>query len=140
MSDRDLLAIAERLQAAPDADLSQTQRTFRLVWELEAEVTNGDFHQYFGNSAGVHAPAAVDALAAIGAAACADIAGRAVQLVGADFPWAAENGARRRALRAGGDALMDGLDALDSAFYGYPDDLAALLQAHVASHPADFPT
>jgi hypothetical protein len=32
--------------------LSFEERAFGLIWELESEVNNGGFHQYFWNSTG----------------------------------------------------------------------------------------
>lgn len=32
--------------------LSRAEQIFLMIWELEAEVNNGGFHQYFSNSSG----------------------------------------------------------------------------------------
>ena len=48
-------------------DLSIPERVFLVIWELESEVNNGGFQQYFYNSSGALAPHVVSALKAIGA-------------------------------------------------------------------------
>src|SRR5437762_10408868 len=55
-------------------DLSRAEQVFRVIWELEAEVNNGGFHQYFSNSSGDSAFAVVDALKGVGAHHAARIA------------------------------------------------------------------
>jgi hypothetical protein len=135
----DLLRIAEALQAIQEADWTPAQRAFALVWELEAEVNNGGFHQYFFNSSGTHGPDVAALLDTIGASHCAELARQATRLAGPDFPWSDIAG-RRHALRAAPSELEAELDALDAAFYAYPDDLAALLTSHVIRHRADFAT
>ena len=58
--------------------LSVPERIFRAVWELEAQVNNGGFHQYFWNSSGSLVPDVVNALRAIGAAQMASVVERAI--------------------------------------------------------------
>jgi len=115
MSSR-LIALADRLQPrwfeVPKAALSPAGQVFRSVWELEAEVNNGGFDQYFFNSSGEGAPFVTDALRAIGAHAAADIAARAIA--------------------SSGDT--DALEQLDQEFFAYPDDLTALLYAYASDH------
>jgi hypothetical protein len=134
---RDLLRIAEALQAMQETDWTPAQRAFALVWELESEVNNGGFHQYFFNSSGRHGPEVAAGLDSIGAAKCAELVRQAIDVVGPDFPWP-DIGERRRALRTARPELEAELDALDNAFYAYPDDLAALLDSYIAQHRADF--
>ena len=123
----------------PTSSLSPAQKTFKVVWELEAEVNNGGFAQYFSNSSGRDAPRAEAALRAIGADNCADLVAEAIGTVDGDgLNWA--NDARRQsridslAANAG-----DLLNALDEKFYEYPDPLSELLTNFVAHYPNDFP-
>ena len=90
-----------------------------LVTELEDEVNNGGFHQYFNNSSGDHAVETVLALHAIGARAMANIMKRAM----ARFP---EDGPPKdREARV--DILWEvfpgthEFDDLDNEFFAYPD-------------------
>jgi len=48
------------------SELSPSERVFILIWDLEAEVNNGGFNQFFFNSAGDRASATPAALRAIG--------------------------------------------------------------------------
>jgi len=82
--ERRLLLFAEsaRFNAADYDMLSKAERAARCVWELEAEVNNGGFTQFFQNSSGEHAPDTPDTLRRIGAYAAADIVDAALVLVG----------------------------------------------------------
>ncbi len=57
---------------------SSPQKVFSAIWNLESEVNNGGFSQYFLNSSAESAPVVVQALETIGAAATAMICGRAI--------------------------------------------------------------
>jgi hypothetical protein len=101
----------------------------RLVGELEAEVNNGGFDQFFFNSAGDEAAETIEALEVIGAHRTAAILRRAC----ATFPGAmpptdrdARQGLLLDVVSPGGDAF----EAEDEAFYACEDDLSALVAAH----------
>jgi hypothetical protein len=85
----DLVRISEAVwarEAALGIDaLSPAERVFLCVWNLEAEVNNGGFEQFFVNSAGDNAAETPGALRQIGAAQAAAIAEEAnsVSVVGA---------------------------------------------------------
>jgi hypothetical protein len=66
--------------------LSPPEKVFVCVWDLEAQVNNGGFHQYYFNSSGDHALDTVDALAAIGAKYTAGLVKQANALFGAAGP------------------------------------------------------
>ena len=123
--------------------LSVAERIFGIIWELESEVNNGGFHQYFWNSSGVLAPYVVDALKAIGAAAAAGIVQQALAVVGPDISWS-DDVARQTRINLLSSQAREKLNDLDQAFYVYPDDLTALLYRYVTGHrteigaPADF--
>ena len=141
-----LIALAEGLQPrwleVAYESLSPVEQTFRLVWEVESEVNNGGFHLYFHNSSGEGAPLAAGALGSIGALAAADIVSRAVAAIG-DVRWR-DDEARRQHLTSLPEETLDALDGLDQEFFGYPDNLTALLYAYAAEHrrelgaPAEF--
>jgi hypothetical protein len=113
--------------------LSLPERVFRAVWELEAEVNNGGFHQYFSNNTGSLAPDAADALRAIGATTMPGIVEQAVKSVGHNISWS-DDGARNAALAALAPGAVAKLGECDQAFFAYPDDLTALLYKYVSEH------
>jgi hypothetical protein len=130
------------------ADQAEPQKVFSAIWELESEVNNGGFLQYFLNSDGDTVEFSAPALRTIGARACADIVERALRTVS---PSLANIQAARAQLTEStgqevwgrlqeqlGDSARDRLEELDQEFFVYPDDLTALLYAYVASHPETF--
>lgn len=118
------------------AQLSRPEQIFRLVWELEAEVNNGGFHQYFYNSSGGLVPYVGDALRAIGALAMANIVDCAIHTAGADIPWHDE-AARRTKLKTLGPQVEAQLDSMSRKFCKYPDDLLAVLYRYAHQHQSE---
>ena len=117
------------------AKQSDAQKTFSAIWELESQVNNGGFDQYFRNSDSdiiAHAP---KALREIGATACAAIVESAIQVI---VPIPDDSDARCHALDAAGEDGEALLEKLDSKFYAYPDNLTELLFAFVARNPNEF--
>jgi hypothetical protein len=102
-----------------------------LIEELEGEVNNGGFDQYFYNSGGDNTAEVIQALELIGAARMADIVKRAA----AKFP----GGVPPKERFARQDVLLDQFPSatafreLDDEFYAYPDDLGDLLKKYSAS-------
>jgi hypothetical protein len=136
-----LIQLAERADAPFwrlefDA-LSEPQKVFRAVWELEAEVNNGGFLQYLENSSGQLAAHAANALRAIGANVMADVVAGALHVAGAGAS-SPDEGVRAAAVAALPPDRRETLDELDRAFLGYPENLTVLLYAYVALHPGDF--
>lgn len=123
--------------------LPEPKRVFRSVWELEAQVNNGGFYQYFWNASASGVPGIIYALQAIGADATAAVVNDAIAAVGSDLPWL-DDDARRSRLAAVSPAARQQLEALDQAFYRYPNDLTRLLYQYVSKHrheigaPEDF--
>src|SRR4051812_12008186 len=58
--------------------MTEPQKVFYCIQELEREVNNGGFNQYFINSSGDYAHEAIKSLQAIGANTTADILQRAI--------------------------------------------------------------
>ena len=115
-------------------DLSRAEQVFRVIWELEADVNNGGFHQYFSNSSGDTAFAVVDALKAVGAHHAARIAASSRSCCAAKAedrsPGRSDSlGPEQRAL----------LESLDEEFYRYPDNLTELLYGYVKRNSTDIP-
>jgi hypothetical protein len=113
------------------AALNSAERTFLLVWELEADVNNGGFSQYFFNSAGDRARDVPTALRAIRAENTAAIVEQALETF--DGRFSEERDARQAILE---EIAPDSehFEALDKEFFACRDDLSALLSAFVAEH------
>ncbi len=118
--------------------LSAAQRVFFLVWELESEVNNGGFWQYFYNSSGKYAPQVVDALTEIGANQCSEIVKQAISLIAMCVEDWSDDAQRKKIIGNLSEDVKEYLNALDTRFYSYPDDLSSLLAAFVTAHSQDF--
>jgi uncharacterized protein DUF4375 len=111
------------------SELTAAERHFACVWQLEAEVNNGGFHQYYFNSAGDFALDTAEALDAIGAPHTAQIV-RDANSVFPDGP-PRDRDARQSALAA---ISEDAFAEYDDAFLAYEDDLSSLLFAYVQAN------
>lgn len=116
--------------------LSTPERVFLNIWELESEVNNGGFDQYFFNSSGRLVPNVVAALHAIGASAMAQVVQRAIEAVGQDVQWQ-DDTARQVYMTELSPQATNTLSDLDQAFYRYPDDLTMLLYRYVSERRAE---
>lgn len=117
--------------------LSQPERVFFIAQNVEMEVNNGGFSQFFYNSSGDFAGEMTEAFQAIGAEKTAVICRQALDAIGQPLPV---NRAERIELleKIETDALTNALDACDNAFYEYQDDLNACNNAYVMKNKADF--
>ncbi len=105
--------------------LNEYERTIFVTQELENEVNNGGFFQFFDNSSGQFASEIVQAFINIGAEKTAEICRKAVEAFGQELPVDWEE--RRSLLDQIADAAVaDVLDACDTAFYSYEENLEAL--------------
>jgi hypothetical protein len=124
-------------------DLSTPERVFLVIWELESEVNNGGFCQYFHNSSGALALHVVGALKTIGAPATANIAQRALNAVANTMAWS-DDAHRRSEMNQISSETRQTLEDLDQEYYACPEDLTSLLYEYVADHrieihaPAEF--
>lgn len=119
------------------ASQSPPQKVFSAIWEVESEVNNGGFSQYFLNSSAESASFVVEALETIGAPQTADICKRAID---AAFPAGLpQSGEVIRAEAACfPDKAVAALEHLGEEFFSYPHDLTGLLFAYVSQHPEEF--
>jgi len=121
------------------AQQSGPQKVFTAVWEVESEVNNGGFAQYFSNESAESAPFVVEALETIGASQTAAICRRAILTA---FP----NGLPRtvEAIRLAADdfseEIVEKLGSFDQEFFAYPHSLTDLLFAYVSARPDEFGT
>lgn len=124
--------------------LSTPEQVFLLIWELESEVNNGGFHQYFYNSSGALAPNVVSALKTVGAEATADMAQRALNAVGNAITSWSNDADRQASLNRLSSGTRQILENLDQEYYKCPEDLTPLLYKYVTEHrieihaPLDF--
>jgi Domain of unknown function (DUF4375) len=118
-------------------ELSPPERVFLLIWELESEVNNGGFQQYFHNSSGAHAPEVAAALNTIGAPATAHIAQRALDAVtGTVTNWPDDIDRQARVARLS-PQVRQTLDELDREYYKCSENLSSLLYNYVTEHRAE---
>ena len=110
-------------------DFTSPELTFVSVSQLEAEVNNGGFHQYYFNSAGDLAPDTPEALEAIGAHHTA----RIVRAANSVFPSGPprDRDARQDILEA---LPEDVFEEFDDEFLVYEDDLSSLLYSFVQAN------
>lgn len=99
-----------------------------LIDDLEGDVNNGGFHQFFFNSAGDRTAQVLQALKAIGAHHTAGILERACS----KFPGGAPPSDRfeRQGVLDVIAPECDEFASEDADFYAYQDDLAALVEAY----------
>ena len=137
----DLIRISEAVWAREAAfgidALTPPERVFLCVWNLEAEVNNGGFEQFFTNSAGDNAAETPSALRQIGAAQAAAIVEEAKSVFHSAAP-PADRDDRTEALAQLGESATNALNALDARFYEYPDNLEALLRQFVDRNRGQF--
>ena len=116
------------------ADLCARDQLLVCIWGVEADVNNGGFDQFFFNSYGGLGPAASAALRAIGASQMAEIVDEAIARFGPGGVPEDRDARQTRLLALTED---DGVsfDDLDRRFWAYPDDVAALLGAHLGQRP-----
>lgn len=100
-----------------------------LVEDLEAEINNGGFDQFFFNSAGDKVSEAIIALKCIGAAHTAKI----VESACAKFPGGMppKERSERQELLLKVSPNSDAFEGEDQAFYEYQDNLAGLVANYV---------
>ncbi len=99
-----------------------------LVWELEAEVNNGGFHQFFFNSAGDRTADTIRALKVIGAVRTAEIVGEAAAMFPGGMPSADRYKRQNQLEQVSPNG--DEFDSLDERFYRYEEDLESLVEAY----------
>ena len=129
--------VLRKLDATSFAKLSHPEQVIACLTEVEMEINNGGFDQYYWNSPGDHAREAVAALRELGAEHTATLIADANAVFGAEGPDADRD-------RRG--AQMDGLPQeardrwfdLDGAFYEYKNNLSQLAAGYIRRHRDDF--
>jgi hypothetical protein len=118
---------------------SLPQKVFSAIWEVESEVNNGGFSQYFLNDSAESASFVVNALTTIGAPKTADICRRAIVTA---FPGGLLQTVEAiRSIAADfSEDIIEKLEPLDQEFFSYPHNLTDLLFTYVTAHPEEFGT
>jgi uncharacterized protein DUF4375 len=138
--DIDLFKVSEAVWARESkygfGELSEPERTFLCVWNLEAEVNNGGFDQFFVNSAGDYARETPGALRVVGATEMASIVERAMTPFGEGGP-PRDRDKRLKAMESISKKAEKAWGKLDEAFseLASPEDG---LRAFVESHRREF--
>jgi Domain of unknown function (DUF4375) len=117
--------------------LTEPQKNFFYIQNLEREVNNGGFNQYFFNSDGDYAHETLIALNAIGANHALIIMQTAIN----EFPnhiVPKDRNKRQEVLKEIEKKASKTWDKLDSTFYTYPDDIDALNINYIKSNRKDF--
>jgi hypothetical protein len=106
-----------------------------LVRDLEAEINNGGFDQFFFNSAGDKTAETIAALDAIGASHTAKIVRKAAGRFPGGMP-PTDRDERQDLLGASVSPESDAFEEEDAAFLEYRDDLESLAAAYAVQHLA----
>ncbi|MEQ8316912.1 MAG: DMP19 family protein [Phycisphaerales bacterium] len=114
----------------PFEKLTEPEQVFRAIWELEADVNNGGFAQYYLNSSGDSAWFAPTALEQIGAKQASEVVAQANAL----FPSSKPPAERRKRAKQLDKIDEDLFEPFDDQFMSYPDDLTDLLHSYVSKH------
>jgi hypothetical protein len=113
--------------------LNDPEKVFHCIWQLEAEVNNGGFDQFYFNSEGDEVLDTVKSLEAIGAKHTADLVRQANALFGEAGP-SPDRFTTQKQLDALRDTKGKKMNELDIEFYKYKDNLEQLLEAYVSKN------
>lgn len=100
----------------------------QLVDDLEAEINNGGFDQFFFNSTGDFTEETIQALSTIGAFHTAEIVKKAASLFPGGMPPQDQDS--RQELLEEISPNSDAFEEFDDAFLAYEDDLATLILSY----------
>lgn len=118
--------IGELCDFGDDYDkLTEPQKLFYLNQNLEREINNGGFNQYFCNSSGDNAHETILSLKAIGADKTADILQKAIEQF-PDKKVPKDRDERNEIVEQIEEVADEVWDELDQIFYKYEDDLNTL--------------
>ena len=116
--------------------LNGSQRIVYLIGELEAEVNNGGFWQYFYNSSGNFANEIIPALKKINAVNTAEICKNAMVVF--DTPVLTDREERMDYIDENIRVISEIFDECDTEFFKYEDDLALLRYDFIIKNKDDF--
>ena len=117
--------------------LNTSQRTFYYNQELEREINNGGFNQFYFNSSGNYAHEVIDSLVAIGANKTAEI----VRKANSQFPSRKvpkDRDERQKVLNQIEEKANEVWENFDQEFCQYEDDLNSLNLEFIKKNINDF--
>ena len=116
--------------------LTYAERVFFVSTQLEGEVNNGGFSQFFYNSSGNYSNEVANSLREIGANKTAEIYDRVLHALGCSIP---ENrNEREKILDALPDSVWGMLNECDNEFYNSSEKLAELYYQFIIRNRAQF--
>jgi hypothetical protein len=117
--------------------LTEPEKIFLFVDNLETEVNNGGLNQFFYNSSGNYSHETVEALKAIAAFEMAKIVDEAISLW-PEKKVPKDKADRRNLLERISDKIDPKLEELDGKYYKYPDSIGDLLIEYVKKNKVNF--
>ena len=137
-TNKSVIELDEFISGLPiDAEMTEPQKLFNYNQDLEREVNNGGFSQYFLNSSGDNAHETVLSLKAIGANKTADLLQKAID----QFPSkivSKNRDKRTEIVEEIEETVEEVWNDLDQKFYEYEDDLNTLNIEYVRKHKEFF--
>jgi hypothetical protein len=129
--------VLRKMERCAFDDLSPPERVIACLTEIEMEVNNGGFDQYYWNSPGDHAGEAVAALVELGAVHTASLL---VEANAAFGPGGPDPDRERRwaQMKALGKSPSEKWGELDGAFYEYQDNLSQLAARYIRAKRGQF--
>jgi len=117
--------------------LTEPQKVLLYVENLEREINNGGFNQFYWNTSGNYALETVDGLKAIRALKMAEI------VIKAHAEWPTETipkdqTERQEMLEKIEDRAKTVWEQCDQEFYQYPDNIESLLFEYIKHHRVEF--
>lgn len=117
--------------------LTRGQRIALVLWQMEGEVQNGGFAQYFSNPWGQFAPEAFASLNELELPRFSNLTNKITPL----FPGSViprERNAREKALEKVDHSILDELTSQFFKAYGNDDDIGIALDKYIEAHPEEF--
>ena len=137
-TNKSVIELDEFISGLPiDAEMTEPQKLFNYNQELEREVNNGGFSQFFLNSSGDNAHETVLSLKAIGADKTAELLQKAID----QFPSktvSKDRDKRTEIVEEIEETAEEVWNDLDQKFYEYEDDLNTLNIEYVRKHKEFF--
>ncbi|HWQ93772.1 MAG TPA: DUF4375 domain-containing protein [Clostridia bacterium] len=129
-------ALNYRIGKKPETRVTETERRLVAVYWLDGEVHNGGFDQYFFNTAGNDAEAALAALKEMGAAGAASLLDRAMGVFPEGKP-PADRQKRQQAMDKVRVQSKSVWNQCDNEFYKLKEDLGQLTLAYAKRKKAE---